>query len=234
MDLPVEVVEESGDGPRTPGRRRAVPRTSASPPRPPACVSAVPEPSRTPARSSRLLLGPSPSPFRLRWPAIVRACRSYNPPVMTMGGGPYARRMSFGGLSGPHARDLLLLVGVLFATFSLQFFETLRFVPELMRLSSSVWQQGMVWQLLTYPGGGLGRAVDLVPGGSPDLLHVRERCALGSRQATVLEPALDVGRRGGGGGLSGADVGGRRPVRTPSSSCRASRCCWRSRSPASR
>ena len=75
---------------------------------------------------------------------------------MTMGGGPYARRMSFGGLSGPHARDLLLLVAALFATFSLQFFPTLAFVPELMRLSSYVWQQGMVWQLLTYPAAGWG------------------------------------------------------------------------------
>ena len=77
---------------------------------------------------------------------------------MTMGGGPYARRMSFGGLSGPHARDLLLLVGVLFATFSMQFLSGLAFVPDLMRLSSSVWQQGMVWQLLTYPAAGWGGA----------------------------------------------------------------------------
>ncbi len=75
---------------------------------------------------------------------------------MTMGGGPYARRISFGGLSGPHARDLLLLVGVLFVTFSMQFLQGLAIVPELMRLSSSVWQQGMVWQLLTYPAAGWG------------------------------------------------------------------------------
>lgn len=76
---------------------------------------------------------------------------------MTMGGGPYARRISFGGLSGPHARDLLLLVGVLFVTFSMQFLQGLAIVPELMRLSSSVWQQGMVWQLVTYPAAGWGR-----------------------------------------------------------------------------
>ncbi len=75
---------------------------------------------------------------------------------MTMGGGPTARRVSFGGLSGPHARDLLLLVGVLFVTFSMQFLPGLAFVPALMRLSSSVWQQGMVWQLLTYPAAGWG------------------------------------------------------------------------------
>jgi len=71
--------------------------------------------------------------------------------AMTMGGGPYARRISFGGLSGPHARDLLLLVAVLFVTFSMQFFAGLSVVPELMRLSASVWQQGMLWQLVTYP-----------------------------------------------------------------------------------
>ena len=75
---------------------------------------------------------------------------------MTMGGGPYARRMSFGGLSGPHARDLLLLVGVLFVTFSMQFLPGLAFVPGLMRLSSSIWQQGMIWQLATYPAVGWG------------------------------------------------------------------------------
>ena len=75
---------------------------------------------------------------------------------MTMGGGPHARRISFGGLSGPHARDLLLLVGVLFVTFSMQFLPGLAFVPELMRLSSSVWQQGMIWQLVTYPAAGWG------------------------------------------------------------------------------
>ena len=71
-------------------------------------------------------------------------------------GGPYARRMSFGGLSGPHARDLLILVGVLFVTFSLQFLPGLSIVPELMRLSSSVWQQGTIWQLVTYPAAGWG------------------------------------------------------------------------------
>ena len=75
---------------------------------------------------------------------------------MTMGGGPYARRVSFGGLSGPHARDLLLLVAVLFVTFSMQFLPGLALVPELMRLSSSVWQQGMLWQLVTYPAAGSG------------------------------------------------------------------------------
>ena len=75
---------------------------------------------------------------------------------MTMGGGPHARRISFGGLSGPHARDLLLLVAVVFVTFSMQFLPGLAFVPELMRLSSSVWQQGMLWQLVTYPAAGWG------------------------------------------------------------------------------
>lgn len=75
---------------------------------------------------------------------------------MTMGGGPYARRMSFGGLSGPHAGDLLALVAVLFVTFSMQFLPGLAFVPNLMRLSSSVWDQGMVWRLATYPAAGWG------------------------------------------------------------------------------
>ncbi len=64
--------------------------------------------------------------------------------------------MNFGGLSGPHARDLLLLVAVLFVTFSMQFLPGLALVPDLMRLSSSVWQQGMLWQLVTYPAAGWG------------------------------------------------------------------------------
>ncbi len=79
----------------------------------------------------------------------------YNQPAMTVGG-PYARRISFGGLSGPHARDLLLLVGVLFVTFSMQFLPGLSLVPESMRLSTSVWRQGMVWQLVSYPAAGWG------------------------------------------------------------------------------
>ncbi len=75
-----------------------------------------------------------------------------------MGGGPWGRRvgLGLGGLSGPHARDLLLLVAALFVTFSMQFLPGLSLVPDLMRLSSSVWQQGMLWQLVTYPAAGWG------------------------------------------------------------------------------
>ncbi len=72
------------------------------------------------------------------------------------GGGPYARRMSFGGFSGPHARDLLALVVVLFVTFSFQFLPGLAVLPQLMRLSPAVWEQAFVWQLVTYPAAGHG------------------------------------------------------------------------------
>jgi len=61
----------------------------------------------------------------------------------------------FGGFGGlmdgtPPPRDLLVLLGVLFATFSLQFFEGPRALLELFSLNGGVFR-GYLWQLVTYP-----------------------------------------------------------------------------------
>jgi|SRR5215203_305394 len=68
-----------------------------------------------------------------------------------MGGG-------FGGfgLGGPAPRDVLILIGVLFATFALRFFQSTAIVPALLQLTPEVWRSGWIWQLATYPFVGFG------------------------------------------------------------------------------
>jgi hypothetical protein len=67
------------------------------------------------------------------------------------------QRVPLGGFgSGPIPRDLWILLGVLFATFSLQFFQSTALLPALLRLTPLVWQRGFVWQLATYPFIGFG------------------------------------------------------------------------------
>ena len=61
----------------------------------------------------------------------------------------------FGGSGGltdgaPPPRDLLILIGILFATFSLQFFEGARGFLELLSLNLGIYS-GYIWQLVTYP-----------------------------------------------------------------------------------
>ena len=66
----------------------------------------------------------------------------------------------FGGFSGsgaPPPRDVLLLLAAVFATFSMQFFESTAVVPALLRLTPAV-LGGLVWQLVTYPFVGAGGA----------------------------------------------------------------------------
>lgn len=75
------------------------------------------------------------------------------------GRGPFRGQSSggfVGGLSGPVPRDLWILLGVIFATFSLQFFRSTAWIPALLRLTPSVWQRGFLWQLVTYPYVGMG------------------------------------------------------------------------------
>jgi membrane associated rhomboid family serine protease len=60
----------------------------------------------------------------------------------------------FGGMGGlvdgpPPPRDLLVLLGVLFATFSLQFFEGTRGLLEPLSLNLGIFR-GYLWQLVTY------------------------------------------------------------------------------------
>lgn len=60
------------------------------------------------------------------------------------------------GLSGPVPRDVWILLGVLFGTFSLQFFAATAVIPSLLRLSEAAWRSGFLWQLATYPFAGAG------------------------------------------------------------------------------
>jgi hypothetical protein len=69
----------------------------------------------------------------------------------------YRGRISIGGFGGgPVPRDLWILLGTLFATFSLQFFAATEIVPALLRLTPLVWQRLFLWQLATYPFIGYG------------------------------------------------------------------------------
>lgn len=61
-----------------------------------------------------------------------------------------------GGLTGPVPRDLWVLLGVLFFTFSLQFFSATASLPALLRLTPAVWLRGFLWQMLTFPFIGIG------------------------------------------------------------------------------
>jgi hypothetical protein len=66
---------------------------------------------------------------------------------------PPPGRMSMGsfGLGGPAPRDVLIILVVLFVTFSLRFFASTAIVPELLQLTPLAWRLGWVWQLATYP-----------------------------------------------------------------------------------
>ncbi len=64
----------------------------------------------------------------------------------------FRQPIGFGGSNaGPPPRDVLLLLGILFVTFSIQFFEAFGGLAALLRLSRDVWQRGFLWQLVTYP-----------------------------------------------------------------------------------
>ncbi|HYU33140.1 MAG TPA: hypothetical protein VEW48_13345 [Thermoanaerobaculia bacterium] len=71
----------------------------------------------------------------------------------------------FSGLTGPIPRDLLILFGVLFVTFAMQYFAATQLI-EFLRLTPLVWQSGFVWQVVTYPfigyGGGIFFLISLI------------------------------------------------------------------------
>lgn len=71
---------------------------------------------------------------------------------------PFPRRPDLGGfgLGGPVPRDLLVILAVLFVTFTLRFFAATAIVPALLQLTPAVWRSGFVWQLATYPFVGFG------------------------------------------------------------------------------
>ena len=71
---------------------------------------------------------------------------------------PGGRRVQIGGFGSgrPVPKDLWILLGVLFFTFTLAQFGTTGVWIELLRLSSLSWRFGFVWQLGTYPFIGYG------------------------------------------------------------------------------
>ncbi|HEX2251760.1 MAG TPA: hypothetical protein VHQ65_00665 [Thermoanaerobaculia bacterium] len=75
---------------------------------------------------------------------------------MVFGRQPHPRLPTLGGFGSgsPPPRDLLVLLGVVFVTFSLQFFAPA--LVDLLRLTPLVWQAGLLWQLVTYPVAGYG------------------------------------------------------------------------------
>ena len=70
---------------------------------------------------------------------------------------PFGRGPVFGGgLWGAPPRDLLVLLAVLFVTFSLQFFATTSPLVALLQLTPAVWRHSFLWQLGTYAVAGFG------------------------------------------------------------------------------
>jgi len=63
---------------------------------------------------------------------------------------PSQRGAAIGGFDTPPTRDLWILLGVLFAVYSLSFFPGVALLPYLMQLSPEVFQSGFLWQLATY------------------------------------------------------------------------------------
>lgn len=76
--------------------------------------------------------------------------------------GRHYTRSPFGGGGGfespfgPAPRDFYVLVGVLFAVFSLRWLGPGVVVANLLSLTPLVWQRGFLWQVVTYPFAGYG------------------------------------------------------------------------------
>ncbi len=70
-------------------------------------------------------------------------------PIRTTGGSGI-------GLTGPVPNDLWLLLGIVFASFSLRFFDAAAWLPAALRLTPELWQRGFLWQAVTYPFVGSG------------------------------------------------------------------------------
>lgn len=62
------------------------------------------------------------------------------------------------GSGAPAPRDIIVLMVVLFVTYSMQFFKTTAVVPWLLQLTPNVFLRGWIWQLATYPFTGFGGA----------------------------------------------------------------------------
>jgi len=60
------------------------------------------------------------------------------------------------GLTGPVPREIWLLLGIVFGTFSLQFFAVTAWLPAALRLTPEIWRHGYLWQAVTFPFVGSG------------------------------------------------------------------------------
>lgn len=65
------------------------------------------------------------------------------------GGAPFGGA-PFGGMAPP-PNDIVVLLALLFASFTLSAFQDTAIVVALLQLTPLVWRMGFVWQLLTYP-----------------------------------------------------------------------------------
>lgn len=87
------------------------------------------------------------------------------------------------GLTGPVPRDVWILLGIVFATFSMGFFAATAPLASALRLTGAAWSRGFLWQLVTYP---------FVGTGSPGLWFVIELIILFLFARTVF---YQLGRR---------------------------------------
>ena len=67
------------------------------------------------------------------------------------------RSFGIGGFSRP-PQDLIVLLAVVFVTYSFQFFASTAWITGLLHLSPAVWRAGFVWQVVTYAFAGFGPA----------------------------------------------------------------------------
>src|SRR4029078_957295 len=70
----------------------------------------------------------------------------------------YQRPQLTFGFSSGYPRDVVALIGLVFVTYSMQFFSATAWIVAAMRLTTWVWEMGWVWQLVTYPVAGAGGA----------------------------------------------------------------------------
>lgn len=62
-------------------------------------------------------------------------------------------------------RDIWLLLGVILATFALQFLAATAWLPTALRLTPDLWRRGFLWQAITYP---------FIGAGAPGILFILE------------------------------------------------------------
>ena len=71
---------------------------------------------------------------------------------------PTMQRFGGFGSGSPPPRDVLILIGVVFVTFSFQFFDPTAWLISWLRLTPDAWASAFVWQVVTYPFIGYGPA----------------------------------------------------------------------------